>query len=419
MTASRPRLVVVATLARLGGAERSLVALLARLAGALDVTVLAPEDGPLVGAVTATGAACRIVPWPRSLATSGERAGARLGALARALGDVGVLRIRLAAALAELRPDVVVTNGIKAHVLGALVRRATAAPLVWYAREGLEDRPLSRVLLRALGRRCDGVVAISRYVAGEFRPLVPGPAPVHVVPNIVEPASVRPGLALPADLRKAAGELWIGVVGALTPLKGQDVFLDAAARVAAELPAARFLVVGGEPYRTESRLGYGTALRERAHALGIGERVRFLGERADAPAVIANLDVLVQPSRGPEGLGRVILEAMGCGVPVVTVDRWGPRELVRHGETGFLVPPGDSRALAEALLGIAREPTRRTAVGAAARRWFDAHADPIAAAAAFRAALASIARLPSLADGAAGQAVVAERAAAGATRSAR
>jgi glycosyltransferase involved in cell wall biosynthesis len=347
-----------------------------------------------VAAVREAGAVCRVVPWPHALGRLGERARRpRVRELVRAATTLGVLRTRLRAELEWLGPDVLLTNGLKAHVLGALVAPVLGVPLVWYAREGLEDRPLSRCLLRSLGRRCDGVIAISRYVAGEFRPLVPGPAPVHVVRNIVDPVALRPGLALPGDLAKPAGELWFGVVGALTPSKGQDLFLSAAARVGADLPAARFLVVGGEPYHTETHLGFGAMLRAHAGALGIADRTRFLGERDDAASVIANLDVLVQPNRGPEGLGRAVLEAMACGVPVVAVDRWGPRELVEDGRTGLRVPPGDVDALARAMSQLGRDPALRARLGAGGRRAIEAGGDPATLARAFREALVTIARL--------------------------
>jgi glycosyltransferase involved in cell wall biosynthesis len=314
-------------------------------------------------------------------------------AWSRALASLGVLRVRLDDQLRQLAPAVVLTNGLKAHVLGALARTTCDAPVVWCAREGLEDRPLSRAILRLAGRRCDGVIAISRYVASEFRAVVPGPVPIHVVRNIVDLARVRPALPLPRDLVKAPGETWLGVVGALAPLKGQDVFVEAAARVAARAPGTRFLVVGGEPYRTAGRSGYAAGLVRRVQALGLVDRVRFLGERDDAPAVIANLDVLVQPNRGPEGLGRTILEAMACAVPVVSVDRWGPRELVRDEETGFLVPPGDVDALADRLVRLAGDPALRARMGAAGRRAILEHGDPAMLAHRFHAALAQSAGL--------------------------
>src|SRR5262249_9253665 len=112
---------------------------------------------------------------------------------------------RMQAELARLAPGVLLTNGVKAHGLGALLRPALGCPLVWYAREGLEDRTISRVGLRALGRRCDGVLAISRYVAGEMRPLVAGPG---AAPRRREQRGRRaraPGPAAAAGPDQAAG----------------------------------------------------------------------------------------------------------------------------------------------------------------------------------------------------------------------
>jgi len=86
---------------------------------------------------------------------------------------------------------------------------------------------------------------------------------------------------------------------------------------------------------------------------------------------------------------------MACGVPVIAVDRWGPRELVQDGATGFLVAPGDVDALAERIERLAATPALRTALGAAGRRAILADGDPARLAAAFRDALRAIAGLPA------------------------
>jgi glycosyltransferase involved in cell wall biosynthesis len=217
-----------------------------------------------------------------------------------------------------------------------------------------------------------GAVAISEYVAGELA-AAPAGTPIRVVYNIVDGERFRPGLAAPTDLGKVPGEVRFGVVGALTPLKGQDLFLRAAARVVRELPHARFVLVGGTPYRTEAGLGFAEALRREASALGLDGRVRFLGQRADAARVIASLDVLVQPNRGPEGLGRAVLEAMACGVAVVAVERWGLGEIVRDGETGLATPHLDVEALAARMRRLGTDAALRVRLGRAGRRWVTTH----------------------------------------------
>ncbi len=95
----------------------------------------------------------------------------------------------------------------------------------------------------------------------------------------------------------------------------------------------------------------------------LGDRVKFLGFRSDVPAVLSQLDVLVQPNRGPEGLGRSVLEAMACGVPVIAVDKWGPAELVQDGHSGLLFPPLDTEQLAAHMLTLGRDGSLRKTMG--------------------------------------------------------
>ena len=80
--------------------------------------------------------------------------------------------------------------------------------------------------------------------------------PANIVCDIVDLSRFRPGALPPADMGKGTDEIWYGIVGAITPLKGQDIFLDAAERVLAELPNAKFAIVGNNPYVTEAGLDY-------------------------------------------------------------------------------------------------------------------------------------------------------------------
>jgi len=370
----RPHVVVVSPTASMGGAERSMLELMRRTSATLRFTILLPEDGPLTAAAVATGAEVSLLAWPSAVRRLGERAGGgpRLGRLVRAAASLPTLVRRLRRRLGALAPDVVVSNGIKAHALAAVARTPGAA-LVWYGREGLEGRTLSARLLRLLGPRCDASIAISRYVASEMRRVLPARVPIRVLPNVIDLETFRPGLPPPPDLRKGDGTVWFGVVGALTPVKGQDVFLDAAAMLVRTVPGARFVLVGGTPYRTEVDLDFARALRERADRLGLAPYVTFLGERDDVGRIVGNLDVLVQPNRGPEGLGRAVLEAMACGTPVIAVDRWGPAESVQDGMTGLLVPPGDAGALAAAMERLATDGGLRLRLGRAGHVWAGEH----------------------------------------------
>lgn len=366
---STPHVAVLGTVAHLGGAERSLLELLRALARELRFTLILPEEGPLVPCAAAAGARVRVLRWPDALQALGERARRPDPVrLLRAGASVPLLVHGLRRLLREIQPDLLVTNGIKAHVIGAAAARRGELPLVWYCRESVTGRRLSARLLRLLGGRVSGAIAISRFVGDELADLLPNNVPVSVIYNIVDTTTFRQGLPLPADLEKRAGEIWFGVVGALTPLKGQDLFLEAAERVARVLPGARFLLVGSNLYKTEATLEFPECLRRQAEQLGLADRVRFLGEREDVASIVANLDVLVQPNRGPEGLGRAVLEAMACAVPVIAVNRFGPVELVCDGKTGFLTEWMDVASLAEKMIRLGSERGLRARLGQGGRQ---------------------------------------------------
>jgi len=362
---------------QVGGAENSLLELVSRVRNDVEFHIVTPGDGPLTAKAEASGAKVWNVHWPRAVFGVGEAEGrpgiSRLGCAApgslRLVADISQL-------LREIRCDVLISNGIKCHILGAFVPRGRKVPLIWYLRDGLEHRTVSRKLLSLLAFRCDAAICISNYIAGELRAGTPPSLPIHVLYNIVDQEKFRPGLPLPADLRKEAGEVWFGVVGAVTGLKGQDLFLEAAGKVARLLPSARFLIVGGRFYGTRGDAEYRKALDRLASSPLLGGQVLFLGYRDDVPAIIANLDVLVVSNRRPEGLGRSLLEAMSCAVPVVSVDRWGPGELVRDGENGLSFPVGDTEALADRMLRLARDPEMRAHLGTNGRNWIRRHFVP-------------------------------------------
>lgn len=141
--------------------------------------------------------------------------------------------------------------------------------------------------------------------------------------------------------------------------KAHDVLLKAFAQASRSAPQLRLLLVGDDPF------GDG---RQRAEALAgelqLGDRVHFAGIRRDVPALLAASDVFVMASLW-EGLGLVFLEAMAAGLPVLSTQVSAIPEVVVHGETGVLVPPGEVAPMAEALVSLAGDPARRGALAAA------------------------------------------------------
>ena len=262
--------------------------------------------------------------------------------------------------LGKDRFDLVNAHVYASAAAAALASVGTSLPLVVTEHtEALWQGRAGRVFSLWMYRRVARVIAVSDAIRRRLieRDGVP-PAKITVVPNSVPPARDSHGDAMPLPAEGLRDGPLVGVVARLQPEKGVTSFLKAAAHVAKEFPAARFVVVGDGPLREEV---FGLA-----EGLGIRDRVLFLGFRPDAQALIKMMDVVAVPSVS-EGTPLVVLEAMASGVPVVASAVGGIPDQIRHGREGILVPPGDPRALGDALLGMLREPERARSMGEAGR----------------------------------------------------
>ncbi len=279
-----PRVAVLCAIAGLGGAELSLLELVARLRDSYEFHLMVPGDGPLKQRAELAGAKVWILPWPEAITSVGETAALPVPLkMFRSATYLRSFTRRLSELLDEIGPAVFVTNAVKAHIIGALARRQKDVPLIWYMRDGLEGRVLSRKLLAVLSRRCDLAICISEYVASQFKEYVSKSVPAHVVYNIVDLNRFHPGAVPPTDLRKGPDEIWFGMIGAITPLKGHDIFLDTAERVLRQLPQAVFLIVGSNPYVTQAGFQYEDLLRRRVTTSSLqwpGEVCWLPGRRA-------------------------------------------------------------------------------------------------------------------------------------------
>jgi lipopolysaccharide heptosyltransferase II len=141
----------------------------------------------------------------------------------------------------------------------------------------------------------------------------------------------------------------IAIVGRLTPLKGHIYFLRAMAQVLRKMPYVKVWIIGDVPVGKET---YREELQVLVRRLGLSDAVEFLGTRQDVPQLLVKADLLVMSSIVPEAFGRVILEAQAVGVPVVATSVGGVVEIIDHEETGLLVLPKDSEAIAVACLRI-------------------------------------------------------------------
>lgn len=258
--------------------------------------------------------------------------------------------------------EVVHANTLRTAVYASGVAGSRrAARLVWHVR----DAEMPTWTRRTLLRRCTIAIAPSQFIADTL-----GKSPkVRVVPNGIDLATV-PGPEAAAVFRREVGigsdVPVVGCLGRLLPWKGQHLFVEMAARLARRVPEARFLVVGAALY-PEPGTDYPSQLRALAARLAVEDRVLFLGHREDPLTVLSAMDVVVNCSRD-EPFGRVLIEAMACGRPVVAFRSGAVPEIVRDGQTGLLVPYSDTEALAQAVFSLLRDPARAAAYGAAGRR---------------------------------------------------
>jgi glycosyltransferase involved in cell wall biosynthesis len=217
---------------------------------------------------------------------------------------------------------------------------------------------------RLINPLVDRVVAVSPAVA-EVTRREHGLPPDRLVTieNGVDVEAWKPEGQPRAEARRELGlcedEVAVGVIGHLSPVKGHADFLQAAARVSAQAPRTRFVLVGDGPLRA--------ALEALATSLGLGTRVVFAGTRADMPRVLSALDVVAVPSHS-EGMSNALLEAMAMALPVVATRVGGNPNVVCDGVTGRLVAPRDPSALARVLLDLVADPAARQSLGRAARR---------------------------------------------------
>lgn len=267
--------------------------------------------------------------------------------------------LRLRGLLAQGRCDIVHFHTARAHAMSVFLgrRRATRRVVTRRMDYRLRGGPYARWLYNG---GVDAVLAISEDVRRVLIADGVGAARIRVVPSGVDVARFDAATSMRAATRAALGvadeACCIVLVGALETRKGHAVLLDAVATLG-DLPlAVRCAGSGGEA----------DALATRTVALGLGDRVRFLGPVGDVAPLFAAADVAVLPSLA-EGLGVAALEAMASGLPVIASRVGGLPEAVVDGETGILVPPGDPAALAGALRRLATDPVLAARWGAAGR----------------------------------------------------
>jgi len=345
------RLLIVHASADLYGSDRACLAIARAAAAEYDVHVVVPWRGPLVARLQEVGATTYVFD-PLVLRRSelrGRRALTTPFRWARAL--VGLRRFARRG-----RFDVVHSNCITT-VGGRYLARRWRAPHVWHVHELFADDGVARRLFERLLRDADRIVAASSAVASQF----------HSPELRARCVVAHTGADVPETISRSVplthAPAHIVCVGRLNAWKGQGDLIAAVGLLRDEGVDVRLGLVG-DVFADEHH--FRDRLVAQVRALGLDERVSFLGERADALELMGAADVVVIPSASPEPFGMVVVEAMALGRPVIATAAGGPQEVVTDGVDGILVPPRDPRQMANAIAGLLADSARARKLGATA-----------------------------------------------------
>lgn len=361
--------------AMMGGGEVALLNLVRHLdRSRYHPVVVLFAQGPLAVKLAEVGIETHVLPLSSRVTktkkdTLGLRTFLRLGDMAATLLFIR----RLASFMREQHIHLVHTNSLKADVIGGLAARLADIPLIWHIRDRIEDDYLPAPVVHVFRWLCrvlpDSLIAnsaatlqtlhLARHDRGEA---------IHSGVELDRTRVVHDGMGniQPAisDLPSAPGRR-VGLVGRISPWKGQHVFVQAAALVLHRFPDVQFQIIGAALFQEQD---YEREVRQLARDLQLGGRVEFTGFRDDVPQLISELEVLVHASTTGEPFGQVVIEGMSAGKPVVATAGGGVPEIVIDGITGLLVPMGDAEAMAAAICRLLEDPTTAQRMGQLGRQ---------------------------------------------------
>jgi glycosyltransferase involved in cell wall biosynthesis len=305
-----------------GGGQLSLLTLLRGIDRTkIDPVVFIPEENPFFRCLEDDNIPCRVVPG-----------------------------LQLWQAIKALRPDIIHCNAATTRYsfYAALSAYLLRIPFIWHVRvtasAGWKDMLLARLAMK--------IIVISSAVDQKFRWIRCQDKIVKIF-NAVDTQKFRPGLDvdyLCKELSLRSDQSVVGIFSRLISWKGHGLFLDAAKIVHDRFPSAQFIIVG------EGASDYQKELVERARQIGLADCVRFLGFREDIPQLMNLCRVIVNPSVEAEAFGRILIEGMACGKPVIATRVGGHPEIMDDQVNGVLVAPdpADLARAVEKILGDAR-----------------------------------------------------------------
>ncbi len=257
-------------------------------------------------------------------------------------------------------------------ITGAIAARLTGIKSIWHIREIITQGAIRQVLAWLIYFLSDKVIVMSDAIKISFFKERKASDKIITIYEGINEA----GLAALADKNKIRKEYGfdpemciVGMVGRITPWKGQDDFIRAASLVLKQIPGIRFFVVGGICPQGFRQILFKNKLIRIAEKLKISDKIIFTGFREDVSDFLAAFDIFVLPSKKPEPFGRVILEAMAMAKPVVATNIGGPLEIIANNRLGVLIPPRSPENIAQAVIELVKDGKKRNEVGNAGREY--------------------------------------------------
>ena len=338
---------------KISGAENSLLNLVRGLdKSTFKPFFVLPEEGPLAAELRGIGIDVNIVGMPQ---------------VRRLIGVVSAAK-RLRRLVEDKRIGLIHSNSIRTHFYAWMAGRGKGIPVVWHQRNLITKEVVDPD--RLFSFLPDKIVCNSEAIASRFLSKDRLPPKVEVVHNGVDTRMFSPsadGKAVRQEFGIKDDEIVVGIASRFHRLKGHETFFEAAKILLRDMPQRKlkFLVAGGAVFDADMRRELEVKIM--ANDGQLKGRVIFTGFRGEMPQVYAAMDIFVLAS-GSEACGRVAIEAMASGKPVVGTNTGGTPELVEDGMTGLLFPPGDANALANALKTLIDDGAKRQAMGVAGRK---------------------------------------------------
>ncbi|VVM33376.1 glycosyltransferase [Terribacillus sp. AE2B 122] len=339
----------------LSGGEKSLLDILTNIdRHKIEPILLCPTSGPLTEAAETNEIKVIKIKMDDNLLNYSRTTSNVSGIFSQMKNVLGTIRL-VRKVIKEEDIDILYSNSMKAHLISSAATIFQNTKSIWHVRDIIDNKLLSHItnLFSILPNR---VICISKAVKDQF----------YFKKN---KTIIFNGIKSRGNVTETKSEdnlFRIAIIGQIAKWKGQETLIKAANEILKTRKDFRFFVVGEALFKDE--ITYKDHIKSIAHP-----DIEFLGYRKDIPELINHFDLLVHAAIKPEPFGRIIIEAMDAGIPIIATNIGGPKEIIDDKKTGFLYEPGDYLSLTNELLTLSEERTCLKKVSQAAKLRFESN----------------------------------------------